>query len=75
MSLHIDKFRQLVQANQQKQTSSTVISTQQATDLLHNITELQTKLIDVQSELIKVQKKLIDSQVVDVAMDGENWSS
>ena len=75
MSLHINKFRQLVQANQQKQASSTVISTQQATDLLHSITELQTKLINVQSDLIETQKKLIDSQTVEVEMDGDNWSN
>ena len=74
MSLHINKFRQLVQANQQKQASSTVISTQQATDLLHSITELQAQLINVQSELIEVQKKVIDSETVDVEFDGKNWS-
>jgi len=75
MSLHIDKFRQLVQANQQKQASSTVLDTRTATDLLHSITELQTKLINVQSDLIESQKHLIASQVVEVEMDGENWSS
>ncbi len=75
MSLHIDKFRQLVQANQQKQASSTVLDTRTATDLLHSITELQTKLINVQSDLIETQKKLIDSQTVKVEMDGENWSN
>jgi predicted nucleic acid-binding Zn-ribbon protein len=75
MSIHIDKFRQLVQANQQKQASSTVLDTRTATDLLHSITELQTKLINVQSELINVQKKLINTQTVDVEFDGENWSS
>jgi len=75
MSLHIDKFRQLVQANQQKQASSTVLDTRTATDLLHSITELQTRLINVQSDLIESQKHLIASQVVEVEMDGENWSS
>ena len=75
MSLHIDKFRQLVQANQQKQASSTVLDTRTATDLLHSITELQTKLIDVQSELIETQKKLINSQTVEIEMDGDNWSN
>lgn len=75
MSIHINNFRQLVQANQQKKASSTVLDTDTATNLLHSITELQTKLIDVQSELIKAQKKLLEAQVIDVEMDGENWSN
>ena len=75
MSLHINKFRQLVQANQQKQASSTVLDTRTATDLLHSITEIQTKLIEVQSELINTQKKLIDSQTINVEFDGDNWSN
>ena len=75
MSIHIDKFRGLVQANQQKQASTTVLDTRTATDLLHSITELQTKLINVQSDLIDTQKKLIDSQTINVEFDGDNWSS
>jgi uncharacterized protein YlxW (UPF0749 family) len=75
MSIHINNFRQIVQANQQKKLSTTTLETSKAADLLHSITELQTKLIDVQSELIKAQKKLLDSQVIDVEMDGDNWSN
>ena len=75
MSIHINNFRQLVQANQQKRLSTTTLETSKAADLLHSITELQTKLIDVQSELIETQKKLINSQTVEIEMDGDNWSN
>lgn len=74
MSIHIDKFRGLVQANQQKQASTTVLDTRTAADILHSITMLQTRLIDVQDQLIKTQKQLIDVKRVEVEFDGENWS-
>jgi hypothetical protein len=74
MSIHIDKFRGLVQANQQKQASTTVLDTRTAADILHSITMLQTRLIDVQDQLIKTQQQLIDVKRVEVEFDGENWS-
>jgi uncharacterized protein YlxW (UPF0749 family) len=75
MSLHIENFRALVQANQQKKASVTQLETSVASDLLHSITKLQTRLIEVQDELIKAQKKIIEAETVEVEMDGENWSS
>ena len=74
MSLHIDKFRQLVQANQQKKASTTTIDTNTAANVVHSIVELQNRVIDLQEKVIKLQDKVIESQTVEVEFDGGNFS-
>ena len=75
MSIHLENFRALVQANQQKSLSTTTLETSTASNVVHSITQLQNKLIEVQDQLIQAQRKIIEEQTVEVEMDGENWST
>ena len=57
MSIHIEKFNRIVQANQQKNASVTQLETSTASNVVHSIVELQNRVIDLQEQIIQLHKK------------------
>ncbi len=73
MSIHIEKFNRIVQANTQKNASVTQLETSTASNVVHSIVELQNRVIDLQEQIIQLQKKLIDAGQIEVEFDGGDF--
>tara|TARA_A100001011_G_C14156781_1_gene776447 strand:+ start:761 stop:985 length:225 start_codon:yes stop_codon:yes gene_type:complete len=74
MSVHIEKFNRIVQANKQKNALVTQLDTSVASNVCHSIVELQNSVIDLQKQIIDLQKKLIDAGQIEVEFDGGEFN-
>jgi|TARA_R100000030_G_C3229590_1_gene117917 hypothetical protein len=72
-TVHIEKFINMVNANEQTRQPIVKMPMNDAKQLRDNLSTLLTYLVKKQDELIDTQKKLIDSQTITVEMKGDNF--
>ena len=72
-TVHIEKFINMVNANEQTRQPIVKMPMNDANQLRDNLSTLLTYLVKKQDELIDTQKKLIDSQTITVEMKGDNF--
>tara|TARA_B100001778_G_C18273871_1_gene487850 strand:+ start:78 stop:359 length:282 start_codon:yes stop_codon:yes gene_type:complete len=72
-TVHIEKFINMVNANEQTRQPIVKMPMNDAKQLRDNLSTLLTYVVEKQDELIDTQKKLIDSQTITVEMKGDNF--
>ena len=72
-TVHIEKFINMVNANEQTRQPIVKMPMNDAKQLRDNLSTLLTYLVKKQDELIDTQKKLIDSQTITVDAVGDNF--
>jgi len=72
-TVHIEKFINMVNANEQTRQPIVKMPMNDAKQLRDNLSTLLTYVVKKQDELIDTQKKLIDSQTITVEMKGDNF--
>jgi len=72
-TIHIEKFINMVNANEQTRQPIVKMPMNDAKQLRDNLSTLLTYVVEKQDELIDTQKKLIDSQTITVEMKGDNF--
>ena len=72
-NLHIEKFINLVNANEQTRQPELRMTMHDAKQLRDNISTLLTYVIKKQDDLIDTQKKLNDTQNITVEMKGDTF--
>jgi|TARA_Y100000310_G_scaffold344191_1_gene455637 hypothetical protein len=72
-TVQIDKFINMVNANEQTRQPEVRMTMQDAKMLRDNLSSILTYLVTKQDELIETQKKLIDAQTITVEMKGEEF--
>ena len=72
-TVHIEKFINMVNANEQTRQPIVKMPMNDAKQLRDNLITLLTYVVKKQDELIDTQKKLIDSQTITVEMKGDNF--
>ena len=72
-TVHIEKFINMINANEQTRQPEVRMTMNDAKQLRDNLSTLLTYVVKKQDELIDTQKKLIDSQTITVEMKGDNF--
>jgi len=72
-TVHIEKFINMVNANEQTRQTIVKMPMNDAKQLRDNLSTLLSYVVKKQDELIDTQKKLIDSQTITVEMKGDNF--
>ena len=72
-TVHIEKFINMVNANEQTRQPIVKMPMNDAKQLRDNLSTLLTYVVKKQDELIDTQKILIDSQTITVEMKGDNF--
>ena len=72
-TVHIEKFINMVNANEQTRQPIVKMPMNYAKQLRDNLSTLLSYVVKKQDELIDTQKKLIDSQTITVEMKGDNF--
>ena len=72
-TIHIEKFINMVNANEQTRQPIVKMPMNDAKQLRDNLSTFLTYVVEKQDELIDTQKKLIDSQTITVEMKGDNF--
>ena len=72
-TVHIEKFINMINANEQTRQPEVRMSMNDAKQLRDNLSSLLTYVVKKQDELIDTQKKLIDAQTITVEMKGDGF--
>ena len=72
-TVQIEKFINMVNANEQTRQPEVRMTMKDAKMLRDNLSSLLTYLVTKQDELIETQKKLIDAQTITVEMKGDSF--
>ena len=71
--VQIEKFINMINANEQTRQPEVRMSMNDAKQLRDNLSSLLTYVVKKQDELIDTQKKLIDAQTITVEMKGDGF--
>jgi hypothetical protein len=71
--VHIEKFINIVNANEQTRQPEVRMTMHDAKQLRDNISAMLTYVIKKQDEVIESQKKLADAQNITIEMNGEKF--
>lgn len=72
-TVHIEKFINIVNANEQTRQPEVRMTMHDAKQLRDNISAMLTYVIKKQDEIIESQKKLSDAQNITIEMNGEKF--
>jgi hypothetical protein len=72
-TVQVEKFINMVNANEQTRQPEVRMTMKDAKMLRDNLSSLLTYLVTKQDELIETQKKLIDAQTITVEMKGDTF--
>tara|TARA_S200002703_G_C3756758_1_gene232856 strand:- start:902 stop:1126 length:225 start_codon:yes stop_codon:yes gene_type:complete len=72
-TVHIEKFINIVNANEQTRQPEVRLTMHDAKQLRDNISAMLTYVIKKQDEVIENQKKLSDAQNITIEMNGEKF--
>jgi|TARA_Y100001938_G_C7865791_1_gene317842 uncharacterized protein YlxW (UPF0749 family) len=72
-TVHIEKFINIVNANEQTRQPEVRMTMHDAKQLRDNISAMLTYVIKKQDEVIESQKKLADAQNITIEMNGEKF--
>ena len=72
-TVHLEKFINIVNANEQTRQPELRMSMNGAKQLRDNISAILSYVVTKQDELIETQKKLIDSQTITVEMNADKF--
>ena len=72
-TVHIEKFINIVNANEQTRQPEVRLTMHDAKQLRDNISAMLTYVIKKQDEIIENQKKLSDAQNITIEMNGEKF--
>jgi len=72
-TVHIEKFINIVNANEQTRQPEVRMTMHDAKQLRDNISAMLTYVIKKQDEIIENQKKLSDAQNITIEMNGEKF--
>ena len=72
-TVHIEKFINIVNANEQTRQPEVRMTMHDAKQLRDNISAMLTYVIKKQGEVIESQKKLADAQNITIEMNGEKF--
>ena len=72
-TVHIEKFINIVNANEQTRQPEVRMTMHDAKQLRDNISAMLTYVIKKQDEVIENQKKLSDAQNITIEMNGEKF--
>ena len=72
-TVHIEKFINIVNANEQTRQPEVRMTMHDAKQLRDNISAMLTYVIQKQDEVIESQKKLADAQNITIEMNGEKF--
>ena len=72
-TVHLEKFINIVNANEQTRQPELRMSIHDAKQLRDNISAILSYVVTKQDELIETQKKLIESQTITVEMNADKF--
>ena len=72
-TVHLEKFINIVNANEQTRQPELRMSMNDAKQLRDNISAILSYVVTKQDELIETQKKLIESQNITVEMNADKF--
>jgi|TARA_B100000282_G_scaffold46610_1_gene29092 hypothetical protein len=72
-TVHIEKFINIVNANEQTRQPEVRMTMHDAKQLRDNISAMLTYVIKKQDEVIESQKKLAEAQNITIEMNGEKF--
>ncbi len=72
-TVHIEKFINIVNANEQTRQPEVRMTMHDAKQLRDNISAMLTYVIKKQDEVIESQKKLADAQNITIEMNGDKF--
>jgi len=72
-TIHIEKFINIVNANEQTRQPEVRMTMHDAKQLRDNISAILSYVVTKQDELIETQKKLIESQTITVEMNADKF--
>ena len=72
-TVHIEKFINIVNANEQTRQPEVRMTMHDAKQLRDNISAMLTYVVKKQDEVIESQKKLADAQNITIEMNGEKF--
>ena len=72
-TVHIEKFINIVNANEQTRQPEVRMTMHDAKQLRDNISAMLTYVIKKQDEVIESKKKLADAQNITIEMNGEKF--
>tara|TARA_Y100001937_G_C7107302_1_gene325713 strand:- start:1229 stop:1453 length:225 start_codon:yes stop_codon:yes gene_type:complete len=72
-TIHIEKFINIVNANEQTRQPEVRMTMHDAKQLRDNISAMLTYVIKKQDEVIESQKKLAEAQNITIEMNGEKF--
>jgi hypothetical protein len=72
-TVHLEKFINIVNANEQTRQPELRMSMHDAKQLRDNISAILSYVVTKQDELIETQKKLIESQTITVEMNADKF--